>query len=53
LNQDRHKFIALTAVTVRSAENEFSVPFMALNSSELLAIQEIEVEETADVALAG
>jgi hypothetical protein len=53
LNQDRHKFIALTAVTVRTAENEFSVPFLALNSSELLAVQEVEVEEFAQAAAAG
>jgi hypothetical protein len=53
LNQDRHKFIALTSVLVRTADNEFSVPFMALNCSELLAIQEIEVEESLEVPAAA
>ena len=53
LNQDRHKFIALTSVTVKTADQEFSVPFMALNGSELLAIQEIEYEEPLEPVGAG
>jgi hypothetical protein len=53
LNQDRHKFIALTSVTVKTADEEFSAPFMALNGSKLLAIQEIEDTRTPEVEPAG
>ena len=44
LNQDRHPFVALTAVTAIGPHEEYTVPFMAIASRYIAAVQRIAQE---------
>jgi hypothetical protein len=48
LNQDRHTFIALTAVTVVGPDTELTAPFLAACRTEILAMQILEQDQLAD-----
>ena len=42
LNQDRHTFFALSAVSVMGPDAQFAAPFLAIKRSEVIAIQGVE-----------
>lgn len=41
LNQDRHEFLALSAVSVVGPRHQFAAPFLAVKRSEVVALQAI------------
>jgi hypothetical protein len=51
LNQDRHPFFALTAVSVMGTRDQFAAPFLAVKRSEVIALQAVGagLEEAAGV----
>jgi hypothetical protein len=53
LNQDRHPFFALTAVSVMGPHNQFAAPFLAIKRSEVIVLQAVgtdaALEESVDV----
>jgi hypothetical protein len=53
LNQDRHPFFALTAVSVMGPHAQFAAPFLAIKRSEVIALQaaraDAALEESAAV----
>ena len=60
INQDNHPFMALTSGSVSRGEEQFAVPFLAINRRHVLAAQELydhsegsapETAETAGVTL--
>ena len=51
LNQDRHAFFALSAVSVMGPDAQFAAPFLAIKRSEVIAIQSLENESTLDNAV--
>ena len=48
LNQDRHAFFALSAVSVMGPDAQFAAPFLAINRSEVIAIQTVRNDTLLD-----
>lgn len=56
LDQDNHPFVSLTSVLVAGPDGEFTVPFLAVNRSHIIAAQEVEhpvEQETEPLAAAA
>lgn len=48
LNQDRHPYLALTAVSVMGPHGQFAAPFLAIKRSEVITLQSVDADATLD-----